>query len=184
MARPNAVAKNNAIANTPASAVTVIGARARRSSVIPLSNTANARQQQQHPPHRPGHPTTEGQHVQTPHPRAATSTAPVTPAATPVSCAPVPVTADTVSVTGSPPSRPALVAGLLTPTPLSPRQRFPRRQRGQRYCGHTSFWQLLRFSDSRQIPMRCQFAPRKLSVVSAHKLCLRSLSANANKGCH
>ena len=69
MARPNAVAKNNAIANTPASAVTVIGARARRSSVIPLPNTANARQQQQHPPHRPGHPATGGQHVQTPHPR-------------------------------------------------------------------------------------------------------------------
>jgi len=36
VARPNAVAENNAIANTPASAVTVIGARARRSSVIPL----------------------------------------------------------------------------------------------------------------------------------------------------
>ena len=68
MARPNAVAENNAIANTPASAVTVIGARARRSSVIPLPNTANARQQQ-HPPHRPGHPATGGQHVQTPHPR-------------------------------------------------------------------------------------------------------------------
>jgi hypothetical protein len=31
--------------------------------------------------------------------------------------------------------------------------------------------------------MRWQFALRKLSVVSAHKLCLRSLSANANKGC-
>src|SRR6478752_3238209 len=69
MARPNAVAENNAIANTPALAVTVIGAGARRSSVIPLPNTANARQQQQHPPHRPGHPATGGQHVQTPHPR-------------------------------------------------------------------------------------------------------------------
>jgi len=68
MARPNAVAENNAIDNTPASAVTVIGARARRSSVIPLPNTANARQQQQHPPHRPGHPATGGQHVQTPLP--------------------------------------------------------------------------------------------------------------------
>jgi hypothetical protein len=45
--RPNAVAENNAIANTPASAVTVIGARARRSGVIPLPDTANARQQQQ-----------------------------------------------------------------------------------------------------------------------------------------
>ena len=33
MARPNAVAENNAIANTPASAVTVIGARARRSTI-------------------------------------------------------------------------------------------------------------------------------------------------------
>ena len=111
MARPNA-AENNAIANTPASAVTVIGARARRSRVIPLPNTAHA--------HRPGHPATGGQHVRTPHP--------------------------------------------------------------QQYCGHTSFWHLLRFSDSRQIPMRCQFALRKLSVVSAHKLRLRSLSANANKG--
>ena len=68
MARPNAVVENNAIANTPALAVTVIGARARRSSVIPLPNTANARQQQQHPPHRPGHPATGGQHVQTPLP--------------------------------------------------------------------------------------------------------------------
>jgi hypothetical protein len=63
------VAENNAIADTPALAVTVIGARARRRSVIPLPNTANARQQQQHPPHRPGHPATGGQHVQTPHPR-------------------------------------------------------------------------------------------------------------------
>ena len=183
MARPNAVAENNAIANTPASAVTVIGARARRSSVIPLPNTANARQQQQHPPHRPGHPATGGQHVQT-HSPPLPGTAPVTPAATPASCGPVPVTADTVSVSGSPPSRPALVAVLLTPSPLPPRQRFPRRQRCQQYCGHTSFWHLLRFSDSRQIPMRCQFALRKLSVVSAHKRCLRSLSANANKGCH
>ena len=69
MARPTAAAQNNAIANTPALAVTVIGARARRSSVIPLPNTANARQQQQHPPHRPGHPATGGQHVQTPNPR-------------------------------------------------------------------------------------------------------------------
>lgn len=123
MARPNAVAENNAIANTPASAVTVIGARARRSSVIPLPNTANARQQQQHPPHRPGHPATGGQHVQTPLP-ATTSTAPVTPAATPASCGPVPVTADTVSVSGSPPSRPALVAVLLTPYPSSPTTTF------------------------------------------------------------
>src|SRR6478672_2743898 len=123
MARPNAVAENNAIANTPASAVTVIGARARRSSVIPLPNTANARQQQQHPPHRPGHPATGGQHVQTPHPRHYQHR-PSDTGSTPASCGPVPVTADTVSVSGSPPSRPALVAVLLTPHPSSPTTTF------------------------------------------------------------
>ena len=130
MARPNAVAENNAIANTPASAVTVIGARARRSSVIPLPNTANARQQQ-HPPHRPGHPATGGQHVQTPLP-ATTMHRP----------------SDTGSNTGqlrscardcghrfgerlAPPSRQALVAVLLTPYPSSPKTTFSRRQRCQ-----------------------------------------------------
>ena len=181
MARPNAVAENNAIANTPASAVTVIGARARRSSVIPLPNTAN-------PPTAaaPTPPTRSPRHRGS----ARANPAPVTTRHRP---------SDTGSNTGQLRScardcghrfgerltdiAASVSGGVTHALPLFPQDNvFPEDNVASSIAVTPVFWHLLRFSDSRQIPMRCQFALRKLSVVSAHKRCLRSLSANAKQG--